>query len=268
MDTFTETKNSTKDLQNRIQEHLETLAQATDEARKSKEMLFYLDFVSKFHEYSPGNIYLILLSRPDSTFIAGYHKWQTLNRWVRKGERGIPILAPMFIKQEDNDGVEKQRLLGFKVTYVFDIKQTEGQPLPPAPDWKSPQKNEELNCKLIQFAENQGISVTFKNLPGEMQGMSKGGSIDIDIFGGTSTLIHELAHEMMHKNENNLQERALKELEAESVAYIVSRHFGLESLNCSNYISLHGITSEQILAHMARISATAHSIITAIYTNN
>jgi hypothetical protein len=77
--------------------------------------------------------------------------------------------------------VEKQVLVGFKVVYVFDVAQTLGEPLPEPPDWKSPEKNLELNERLIQFAQSQGISVTFKNLPGEAQGVSKGGAIDIDL---------------------------------------------------------------------------------------
>lgn len=126
MDTLTVNKNSSTELQKKIQSHLEELAQATDVARKSKEMLRYLDFVSKFHQYSPANIWLILLAKPDASQVAGFHKWKSMGRFVRTGEQGLPILAPILIKQEDEDGLEKQMLIGFKVVYVFDVTQTEG----------------------------------------------------------------------------------------------------------------------------------------------
>jgi len=127
--------------------------------------------------------------------------------------------------------------------------------------WKSPEKNEELNQKLIQFARGQGISVSFNNLNSDAQGVSKGGEIIIDPSAGTKTLIHEIAHELMHKDENNIQSRATKELEAESVAYVVSKHFRLECLNSPNYIALHGNDAKDIIASMDRIVKTAYEII-------
>ena len=264
MNTLTETRNSPDDLHKRIQAHLEMLSQATDKASKSKEMLRYLNFVSKFHAYSPANIWLIMFSRPDATLVAGFNKWKVLNRWVRAGEKAIPILAPLLVKQQDEDGVEVKRLVGFKTVYVFDVSQTSGEPLPPMPDWKSPQKNEELNRKLIHFAESQGISVAFKNLPGEMQGCSKGGAVEIDRNAGTKTLVHEIAHEFLHRVEKVQLSRAERELEAEAVAFVVGKHFGLGNLNSPNYLAFFGATSANIATHTERIRATANRIITAI----
>ncbi len=264
METLVVTKNTANDLHLKIQEHLVELAQETDEARKSEEMLRYLGFCAKFHSYSPGNIWLIMLARPGASFVAGYHKWKSMGRYVQKGERGIPILAPVLIKDEDEDGVEKQVLIGFKVVYVFDVTQTEGEPLPDPPDWKSPEKNNELNQRLIHYAKSHGISVTFKHLPGEMQGVSKGGAIDIDLGAGTKTLIHEIAHELMHKDKDNFQRRAIKELEAESVAYIVCRYFGLGSLNSPNYLAFFEVSIEDMMIQIDRITNTANKIITAI----
>ena len=264
MDNLVQTKCTAKDLNLRIQQHIKELAQATDEARSSKVMLGYLDFCSRFHDYSLGNIWLIMQFKPSATFVAGFHRWISLNRFVRKGERGIPILAPVLVKEDEKDGIELKRLVGFKVVYVFDVAQTDGEPLPPPPEWKSPEKNNELNCRLIQFAKDRGISVTFKNLPGEMQGVSKGGSIDIDLTAGTKTLVHEIAHELMHTGKNNLQNRAIKELQAEGVSFVVCRHFGLENLNSPNYLALFKLTSDEIFSHMERIRDTAHIIITAV----
>ena len=265
MDTLVKTKDKANELHLKIHEHLQELAQATDEAKQSEQMQRYLDFCSKLHSYSLGNIWLIMLAKPEATFVAGFHKWKSMGRWVRKGERGIPILAPVLIKQEDQDGIETKHLVGFKVVYVFDVSQTDGEPLPPEPDWKSPEKNIELNQKLIQYAERQGMSVSFNNLPMDIQGVSKGGAIEIDLSAGTKTIIHELAHELMHKEVDFLQNsRAIKELEAESVAYVVSRYFGIENLNSPNYIACMDVTSDDIYTQMENIRNTANQIITAI----
>ena len=261
MNNIQKSKTSARELNRQIEQHLEELAQATDKARTSEEMLRYLDFCAKFHHYSAGNIWLILLAKPDATHVAGFHKWKSMGRWVRNGEHGIPILAPILVKDENEDSVEKKHLVGFKTVYVFDVSQTDGDPLPPIPEWKSPEKNEELNQRLIHFARGQGISVSFNNLNSDAQGVSKGGEIIIDPSAGTKTLIHEIAHELMHKDENNIQSRATKELEAESVAFIVSKHFRLECLNSPNYIALHGNDAKDIIASMDRIVKTAYEII-------
>lgn len=268
MDTLVETKKTANDLHSTIQSHLEELAQATDEASKSKELLHYLDFCAKFHDYSPGNIWLILLAKPDASLVAGFHKWKSMGRFVRKGEHGIPILAPILIKEQDQDNIERQLLIGFKVVYVFDIAQTDGEPLPEPPDWKSTEKNLELNERLIQYANRQGITVSFKSLPMDIQGVSKGGAIDIDLAAGTKTLIHELAHELMHKGKENLQSRGIKELQAEAVAYVVCRHFGLGGLKSANYLAFFEVTPERMLVHLEIIRKTANEIITAIDLNS
>ena len=97
-----------------------------------------------------------------------------------------------------------------------------------------------------------------------MQGVSKGGSININLTAGTKTLCHEIAHELMHTGKNNLQNRAIKELEAEGVSFVVCRHFGLGNLNSPNYLALFELKSDEIFAHMERIRETAHIIITAV----
>jgi len=264
MKTSLSTKHSGSDLNKKIEQHLKELAQATDKARTSKEMLHFLNFCAKFHQYSAGNIWLILLTKSDASYVAGFHKWKSMGRWVRKGEHGIPILAPILVKDENEDGVERKHLVGFKTVYVFDVSQTDGDPLPPIPKWKSTEKNEELNQRLIQFARGHGISVAFKNLNGDAQGVSKGGEIVIDPSAGTKTLIHEIAHELMHKDGNNYQSQAIKELEAESVAYVVSKHFRITGLNSPNYIALHDASASDLVSQMDRIRNTANKIIEAV----
>ncbi len=251
---------TSNDLQQKIQGYLEVLALETDQARKSEEMQRYLDFVAKFHQYSPSNIFLIMLTRPDATHVAGYQAWKKMGRFVRKGEKGIPIFAPMVHKEDPDKEDSPKVLSGFRVVYVFDVSQTDGDPLPPMPDWKSPEKNAELNEKLIRFAESRGITITFKELHGETQGVSKGGAIEISPNAGTKTLIHEIAHELMHQCENNL-DREVCELEAESVAYIVSRYFGINHLNSATYIALYELSSKDFKESCERIQKNVQTII-------
>lgn len=259
-----ETQINTHDLQKKITGYLEALALETDEARRSEAMHKYLEFSSKFHSYSPANVMLIMLSKSDATNVAGFHTWKKMNRFVKKGEHGIPIYAPM-IRKDDLDANDSPKVLtGFRIVYVFDISQTTGDPLPPAPDWKSPEKNEELKNKLIAFATNNRIEVVFKDLHGETQGVSMGGLINIDSSAGTKTLIHELAHEMMHQDGHCISDRSIKELEAESVAYVVSKYFGLEGLHSPNYIALHGVSSQDFVASLSKIQEVSREIINSL----
>jgi len=252
------------ELAEQINDHIEELAKATDAARVSAEMTRYLETCARFHQYSWHNIWLILIQCPHATQVAGFRKWRSMNRFVSKGEKGIPILAPILIKEEQPDGEDRQFLRGFKVVYVFDISQTDGEPLPEPPNWKSPEKNEVLAERLIDFAREKGITVTEKVLAGETQGVSKVGVIEVDPTAGTKTLIHEIAHEMIHKDSNALLERSIKELEAEAVAFVVGKHFGLEATGSPNYIALHGLDATTIMAHLEGIRNTATLIIQAV----
>ena len=104
MNTTTPSNNSAADLKAKITERIQELAEATDAARISAEMLRYLDTCAKFHKYSMFNVIQILMTRPDATSVAGFKKWQTMGRYVRKGEHGIPILAPIFSVVTDDHG--------------------------------------------------------------------------------------------------------------------------------------------------------------------
>jgi hypothetical protein len=265
MNTIQKSKISAKDLNRQIEQHLEELAQATDKARNSKEMLRYLDFCAKFHQYSPSNVWLILFANPNATHVAGFNAWKKLGRYVRRGETGIPILAPHFWNEEDSDGNDIERI-GFHVAHVFDVSQTDGKPLPKQPNWKSPEKNLELQKKLIDFADTNGIKVTIEAIAGDTQGVSMGGSIVLSPEAGTKTLIHEIAHELLHQVEENQLSRAEKEMEAESVAYVVCRYFGFSNLSCPNYLALHGLKSETFMAHFHRVSSLANKLIIMLKT--
>jgi len=200
-------KNTVVSLLKQIDQHLENIAHLTSEAARSEAMLAYLDSCARFYKYSDHNLFLINLQKPDATRVAGYKKWLEFNRYVRRGEHGIAILAPCIYrlnKQPDNDDddtIQVTELRGFRVVYVFDITQTDGDPLPPQPDWKSPARNEELQAKLIAFAAEHNITISVVKQRGAIQGRSIGGAIELDPTAGTKTLIHEIAHELLdHHN--------------------------------------------------------------------
>lgn len=266
MDTQVEVKSKTVELKDKITAHIEDLARLTDSARLSEAMVDYLEMTAKFHQYSPFNVWLILLQKPEATYVAGYNKWRQMDRWVRKGERGIPILAPIFATVINEDGKEEKELTGFLTVYVFDIQQTDGRPLPEQPDWKSPEMDARLQERLMQLAASRGIKVKVQCLPNDIQGASLGGLVLLSPEAGTKTLIHEIAHEILHQCEDAPKEKHIRELEAESVAFVVGRHFNLEGLESPNYIALHGATAELITAHIERIRTAAAQIITALET--
>jgi hypothetical protein len=260
MKSQTKPRTTSAKLSAQLTKHIQALAGATDAARLSDDMQAYLETCARFHQYSYNNIWLIMMAKPDARRVAGFQRWKQMGRYVRKGEKGIPILAPITRKDEDDSGHEITRLAGFKVVYVFDISQTDGEPLPDAPEWKSPQQNAELQARLVAYAESQGIRVQIQSLSGETQGVSLGGEIHLSPEAGTKTLIHEIAHELIHRDRLG-DDKTILELEAEAVAYVVGTHFGITDLASPNYIALHGADSEMILAHMARIQETAAEII-------
>lgn len=260
------TENNSTELNSRISRFVESLIEATDKARASEALTAYLEAMSGFHGYSWNNTMLIWMHSPTATQVAGYKTWQQYGRQVRKGEKGIPILAPVTYQVKDSAGEPTgESKVFFKTVYVFDVAQTEGDPLPEPPNWKSPEQSEALQAKLLAFAAGRGITVVIQTNARGAQGVSLGGRIELAPEAGTKTLIHELAHELLHKTTvGALASRELKELQAESVAYVVAMHFGLEPDGSPNYLALWGAEAQDIRAHFATIQRCAAEIITAI----
>ncbi|MEM7628400.1 MAG: ArdC family protein, partial [Planctomycetota bacterium] len=102
------------------------------DAGKSESLTAYLDMMGRFHRYSFGNIMLIMGQRPDATRVAGLRAWQSMGRCVKRGEKGIVIIAPMVFTKSDHDerSDSDRPVVRFRATHVFDISQTEGEPLP------------------------------------------------------------------------------------------------------------------------------------------
>lgn len=258
-------KFNSAELTSQVNNHIENLAKLTNEAARSAGIKQFLDTCARFHQYSPCNIDLIHSFCPHASRVAGFRKWNELNRYVRRGEQGIPILAPLIYKSDPEDE-DSKRLRGFRVVYVFDVSQTDGEPLPEAPNWKSLDRQLQLENRLIQFANSKGITVDRGELPGEAQGMSTGGKIVLIENAGTKTLVHEIAHELLHQgnNKNWSLSSAQRELEAEAIAYVVGSHFGLEDLASPNYLALWEADADAIRQKRDRIQKTACEIIEAI----
>ena len=162
--------------------------------------------MGRFHTYSFGNILEIARQKPDATRVAGLYAWNQLGRKVKKGERGIRILAPVIgVRRKKDEEAEKDVrtqnqavLVGFRAAYVFDVSQTEGQELPGVLRAASPGNAGEYRDRLVDFVIAQGIALEFKESIAPALGMSYGGKIAL-LPGQSSaeefsTLVHELAH--------------------------------------------------------------------------
>jgi N-terminal domain of anti-restriction factor ArdC len=132
----------------------------------------YLESRSRFHSYSFGNVMLIAFQRPGATRVAGYRKWQELGRQVRKGERGISILAPMVRKVDRDDGTEPDRVVsGFRTVSVFDVSQTDGEPIPEHPcRVLTGDGPEGLEAALLAHAAAEGLTVATETIRGGANG--------------------------------------------------------------------------------------------------
>jgi len=261
-----------QELASRVDEFISQLATSTDTARTSATFLAYLATAAKFHHYSLQNIGLILFQQPEATRVAGFHTWLKFCRHVRKGEKGIAILAPLIRKVDTDAGEKVPAVAGYRTVYVFDVSQTEGEPLPEPPTWTSPERQADLHQRLIAYATSLGVSV--HDVPNVSNHPSAQGSynrrtnlIEITAAAGTQTLIHEIAHAILHGQhiaDAHLPPQAIRELQAESVAFVVARHFGLDTSAAPNYLALHGLKAEHVKAHMHVIGTVARGLIEAI----
>ena len=262
-----------------VQSGFEQLESALKDG-KSDDLMKYLTTMSRFHNYSFRNLVMIWSQREDATRVAGFRAWQKLGRMVKKGEKGIAIFAPMPFKQkEKNEGKrirtdknerksdEEVTMMGFKVVHVFDISQTEGDPLP-EPSKVTGEVGANLE-RIQRVVVDSGIELKFEQLDGA-HGYSVGGKVVIDQSLSDAekfqTIAHELAHERLHQGERKaVATKTVKETEAEAVGFIVSQAFGLDSMtHCADYIQLYDGNADTLRESLSHIQKTAQWIIESI----
>jgi N-terminal domain of anti-restriction factor ArdC len=246
------------------------------EAGHSDALTAYLDAMSRFHNYSFGNVLEIARQSPSATRVAGLYAWNQLGRKVKKGEKGIRILAPIIgIKRKKDEDAEKditkqntRVLVGFRNAYVFDVAQTEGVELPAMREVYGDVG--ENHDRLVSFVERQGIELVFTENIRPALGMSYGGRVAI--LPGQSkaetfaTLVHELAHEMLHKAERRTTTtKVVRETEAEAIAFVVGKAVGLEAGSASaDYIHLYHGNASLLAESLEVIQQTSAVILAAL----
>jgi len=255
-----------------IDKHLNDLAEQMSQG-KSEQLIRYLEYTAKFHQYSFRNILLALSQRENITQIAGIRQWNQLGRRVRAEEKGIMILAPMTVRKRPSEELEEEPeseaevVTLFKPVYVFDVSQTEGAPLPSLIHASGDATA--LYPAAQQAIRESNINLELANhVPGSASasGASYGGRIvvrdDLDCAEGFRTMVHEFAHEKLHWR-GTKEERTIRETEADATAFVVCRHFALQC-NTSDYLLLYDATPKVLLERFETIRVTAGEIIDAI----
>ena len=280
-----------------IDQLVEMISTGVDEFIRSGRFTKILDNLSHFHRYSYNNSLLIVLQKPESSYVASYATWKNkFNRNVNSGEKGIKIFCPVKYKVKTEETVKKQlelekqdeqvevkeksaekTRLGFKVGYVFDISQTsqiEGKEvveLNPVKTLEGSIDDYKNFMKVIR--EVSPVPVELKEIRGEANGYFDPNAKLIAIKKDMSekqtikTSIHELAHAILHadkyKNDDMGFSRADKEIQAESTAYVVSKHFGIDTSDYSfGYVASWAGDSERIKNNLEVVQGAADRIIT------
>ena len=252
---------------------------------ESDNLKNYLKTLSKFHHYSLGNTILIAMQKPNATLVAGYTSWQkNFQRHVKKGEKGISILAPTPYKKKvevekvdpatGDKAKEIQEIVvpAFKVVNVFDVSQTEGKELPSIGVNELTGDVAHFDKVLESLKRSCPVPIEFEEIRNGAKGYFQAAENRIAVQKDMSqvqtvkTLIHEMAHQKLHSDDPELSRNA-KEVEAEAVAYTVSQHFGIETSDYSfGYIA--GWSKGKDLAELKdsldRIRTAADELITDI----
>jgi len=246
------------------------------ESGHSEALTNYLTAMSRFHQYSFGNVMEIARQMPTATRVAGFWTWKNLGRNVKAGQKGIRILAPIVgVRRkkdaEANKDITKQNeraLLGFRNAYVFDISQTDGVDLPSLHE-VSGDPGENID-RLAAFVKSKGIQLVYNANIAPALGMSYGGRIAI--LPGQSkaetfaTLVHETAHELLHRSERRtVTTKIVRETEAEAVAFVVGKAVGLVNDSASaSYIQLYHGNAALLAESLEVIQQTASVILAAL----
>ena len=283
----------------RVQELTDKLEQGLQDLFNSDSYCNYLSTMSKFHNYSFNNTLLIAMQKPDATLVAGYKAWQkNFERHVNKGEKAIRILAPAPYKiKEERDKIDPvtQELLldkdgnpqkeeveitipAFRAVSVFDVAQTDGKPIPELAAKELLSDVEGYQDMIRAVEDISPVPIELEEIAGDSKGYYDREAKRIAVQENMSesqtlkTMIHEVAHSKLHskeveQDEQMRKDRNTKEVEAESVAYTVCQHFGIDTSDYSfGYIAgwSSGRDTKELRASMDTIRRTASELITGI----
>ncbi len=257
------------------------LTDAVDQLATSDAWLHMLQVAARLPSYSLNNTLLVAVQRPDATAVAGYRAWAAVGRQVRRGEKGIAILAPCLYKAEESDGAEPgdaaRVLRGFRVVHVFDISQTDGPPVPEAPQLLRGEAPDGLWEQLATLVAQDGFELQRGDCGGpngytDYQRRVVRVRDDVDDAQAVKTLAHELGHIRADHEHRYLGApassrrcRGLAEVEAESIAFIVLASSGADASSFSApYVAgWSGGNSEMLTATAERVTSCASGILGA-----
>ena len=286
----------------KVQEITDKLEEGLKELFESEKYKTYLSTMSKFHNYSFNNTLLIAMQKPEATLVAGYKAWQkNFERHVNKGEKAIRILAPApyKIKEErdkldpvtgemmfDENGMPQKEQVevtipAFRAVSVFDVSQTDGKPIPELEAQELLSTVEGYEDFVQALMNVAPVPIGFEDIPGDSKGYFHTEEKRIAVQENMSesqtlkTMVHEVAHSMLHNKEINrddlieepAKDRNTKEVEAESVAYTVCQHFGIDTSGYSfGYIAgwSSGKDMKELKSSLDTIRKTASELITGI----
>jgi len=259
---------------------VEQLAEGIARLTTTDEWRHFLDYQSRFHSYSPSNAMLIMVQTSgNATKVAGFRAWQKMNRFVRKGEKAIYVLAPMVRKSADAAPKAERDapvIKGFKYVPVFDISQTDGEAMPSVCERLNGDDSAGVFTDLVRVAHSIGFSVEDHDFAGGPNGdcSHQLHRIRVEVSNSPAqrvkTLAHELAHALLHQHTND---RGLAELEAESAAYVVCQSLGIESRDYSfGYVAMWAGSGERAVAGIKascdRIQKAAAAILHSFDNND
>ena len=286
----------------KVQEITDKLEKGLKELFESEKYKTYLSTMSKFHNYSFNNTLLIAMQKPEATLVAGYKAWQkNFERHVNKGEKAIRILAPApyKIKEErdkldpvtgemmfDENGMPQKEQVevtmpAFRAVSVFDVSQTDGKPIPELEAQELLSTVEGYEDFVQALMNVATVPIGFEDIPGDSKGYFHTEEKRVAVQENMSesqtlkTMVHEVAHSMLHNKEINrddlmeapAKDRNTKEVEAESVAYTVCQHFGIDTSDYSfGYIAgwSSGKDMKELKSSLDTIRKTASELITGI----
>ena len=283
----------------RVQELTDKLEQGLQDLFNSDSYCNYLRTMSKFHNYSFNNTLLIAMQKPDATLVAGYKAWQkNFERHVNKGEKAIRILAPAPYKiKEERDKIDPvtQELLldkdgnpqkeeveitipAFRAVSVFDVAQTDGKPIPELAAKELLSDVEGYQDMIRAVEAISPVPIELEEIAGDSKGYYDREAKRIAVQENMSesqtlkTMIHEVVHSKLHskeveQDEQMKKDRNTKEVEAESIAYTVCQHFGIDTSDYSfGYIAgwSSGRDTKELRFSMDTIRRTASELITGI----